>query len=97
VKFGRNSATNSRRNLTWFSVDLRRRHQEERCEERGDIRAHFTKLRTMREELAAMGQTPTVEDLYAIILGSLPSSFDPYISAVSATSSMIGVPKHKHG
>jgi hypothetical protein len=72
------------------SVDLRRRLQEERCDERGDIRTHFTRLRTMREDLAAMGQQPTEDDFYAIILGSLPSSFDPYISAVSATSSVLG-------
>ena len=72
------------------SVDLRRRLQDERCDERGDIRTHFTKLRTMREDLAAMGQPPTEDDFYAIILGSLPCSFDAYISALTATSSVLG-------
>lgn len=37
-----------------------------------------------------MGETLSESDFYAIIMGSLPSSFDPYISAVSATSSVLG-------
>ncbi len=40
------------------SVDLWRRLQEERCAERGDVRAHFAKLRLMREELTLMGHPP---------------------------------------
>jgi len=72
------------------SVDLRRRLQQERCPDRGDVRAHFNKLRVMREDLAAMGHPPSEDDFYAIIMGSLPPSFDPYISAVNATSSVIG-------
>ena len=37
-----------------------------------------------------MGQLLSKNDFYAIILGSLPSSYDPYISAVNATSSILG-------
>jgi len=44
----------------------------------------------MREDLASMGQPLTENDFYTIILGSLPSSYDPYISAVNATSSVLG-------
>jgi hypothetical protein len=72
------------------AVDLRRRLQQERCPEKGDVRAHFTKLRTMREDLAAMGHPPDDDEFYAIILGSLPSSFEPFISALNATSSVLG-------
>jgi len=54
------------------------------------VRAHFTKLRTMRENLAAMGQPPDDNDFYLIILGSLPPSYDPHTSAISATSSVVG-------
>jgi hypothetical protein len=71
------------------SVDLRRRLQDQKCLEKGDVVAHFTTLRMMREDLAAMGHPPS-DDFYAIILGSLPLSYDPYISAVSATSSVTG-------
>ena len=57
--------------------------------------SHFTTLQMMREDLAAMGQ-PLDENnfyviiFYVIILGSLPPSYDPYISTVSATSSVLG-------
>jgi len=72
------------------SVDLRRRIQELRCAEKGDMLTHFATLRTMREDLAAMGQPLSENDFYAIILGSLPASYDPYVSAVNATSSVLG-------
>jgi len=72
------------------SVDLRRRLQQERCADKGDVRSHFAKLRTMREDLASMGSPPGEDEFYAIILGSLPSSYDPYISALNATSSVLG-------
>jgi hypothetical protein len=72
------------------SVDLRCRIQETRCAGKGDILAHFTTLRVMREDLAAMGRPLDEDDFYAIILGSLPVSYDPYISAVNATSSVLG-------
>jgi hypothetical protein len=41
------------------AVDLRQRLQQERCAEKGDVRAHFTKLHTTWEDLAAMGYPPT--------------------------------------
>ena len=43
----------------------------------------------MREDLAAMGQLLNENNFYAMILGSLPASYDPYISAVNATSSVL--------
>ena len=78
------------------AVDLRRHLQQERCAEKGDVRAHFAKLRTMREDLAAMGHTPGDDEFYAIILGSLPYSFEPFISALNATSSVLGT-SVRHG
>lgn len=36
-----------------------------------------------------MGQPLNESDFYAIILGSLPASYDPYISAINATSSVL--------
>ena len=72
------------------SVDLRRRLQLQRCAEKGDIRSHFAILRTMREDLSSMGQSPTDDDFYAIVIGSLPSGYDPFISALNAASSVLG-------
>ena len=73
-------------------VDLRRCIQELRYAKKGDMLSHFATLRTMREDLAAMGQPLNENDFYAIILGSLPASYDPYISAVNATSSVLKKP-----
>ncbi len=44
----------------------------------------------MREDLAAMGHPPGDDEFYAIILGSLPYSFEPFISALNAMSSVLG-------
>jgi transposase InsO family protein len=72
------------------AIDLRRRIQNQRCSDKDDIVAHFATLRTMREDLASMGQKLEDNDFYAIVMGSLPGSYDPYISAVNATSSVLG-------
>ena len=37
-----------------------------------------------------MEQSPSDDDFYAIVIGSLPSSYDPFISALNAASSVIG-------
>jgi hypothetical protein len=44
----------------------------------------------MREDLASMGRSPVEDDFYAIVIGSLPPSYDPYVSALNATSSVLG-------
>ena len=72
------------------SMDLRRRLQQQRCIEKGDVRAHFATLRTMREDLTSMGHPPAEDDFYAIVIGSLPPSYDPFVSALNATSSILG-------
>jgi hypothetical protein len=72
------------------TVDLRRKLQSEKCEENGDVRAHLIKLQTMREDLASMGGSINDEDFTSIILGSIPLSYDTFISAMSATSTLLG-------
>ena len=67
------------------AIDLRRHIQNQHCGDKDDIITHFATLRTMREDLAAMGQKLEDMDFYSIVMGSLPSSYDPYISAVNAT------------
>src|SRR6202522_1436698 len=71
------------------SIDLRQRLQELRCAEKGSILDHFSTLRTMREDLSSMGEPLTDTDFYAIIMGSLPLSYNPYLSALNATSSVL--------
>ena len=58
-------------------IDLRRWLQELRCPNKESIIDHFATLRTMREDLASMGELLTENDYAAIIMGSLPSSYDP--------------------
>ena len=73
-----------------FMVDLRRRLQDERCEDNGNIRTHFDTMRTMREDLAALGDDFNNEDFSTMLLGSLPWSYNSYLSAVTATLSVLG-------
>ena len=72
------------------AIDLHRRIQDQCCVEKGDVVTHFATLRMMREDLAAMGQPLANNNFYAIVMGFLPASYDPYISAVNATSSILG-------
>ena len=72
------------------AIDLRRHIQNQRCGDKDDIITHFAMLCTMQEDLATMGQKLEDSDFYAIVMGSLPSSYDPYISAINATSSVLG-------
>src|SRR5277367_1285153 len=71
------------------TVDLRRRLQAEKCAEQEDVRAHLNKLQAMREDLASMGGSISDEDFTSIILGSIPLSYDTYIAAITATSTLL--------
>src|ERR1700678_1025747 len=71
------------------TVDMRRKLQAEKCPESGDIRAHLYKLQAMREDLASMGGSISDEDFTSIILGSIPQSYDTYIAAITATSTLL--------
>src|SRR5271156_4093562 len=71
------------------TVDLRRKLQAEKCSESGDLRAHLNKLQAMREDLVSMGGSINDEDFTSIVLGSIPQSYDPYIAAITATSSLL--------
>jgi len=72
------------------SVNLRRRLQQQHCADKGDVQTHFAILRTMHKDLASMGHPPTEDDFYAIVIGSLPPIYDPFISALNATSGVLG-------
>src|SRR6201996_9759795 len=74
------------------TVDLRRKLQDERCAEGGDVKAHLTKLQTIREDLTAMGADPGEKEFIAIVLGSLPESWETYLSALTGASALLGKP-----
>jgi hypothetical protein len=44
----------------------------------------------MQEDLASMGHPPAEDDFYGIVIGSLPPSYDLFISTLNATSSILG-------
>ena len=71
-------------------MDLQKQLQDEFCSEKADVRMHFDKLRTMCEELAAMGAPPEDDDFYSIAMSSMPPSYNAYISAVNGTTSVLG-------
>jgi len=68
------------------AIDLRRKLQETRCTEKGDLRAHFDKLRLLREQLAALGQSISDDDFAAIVISSLPNSYDSNIAAITSSA-----------
>src|SRR5277367_6214333 len=72
-----------------ITIELRKRLQDTRCAETGNIRTHFDNVRTMREELASLGTSLSDPDFTATILGSLPKSYDQFLSAVTATASVL--------
>jgi hypothetical protein len=74
---------------SWMvTVDLRQKLQAEKCSEHGDMHAHLNKLQTICEDLTSMGAPVNDEDFTSIILRSVPASYDMYIAAIIATSSL---------
>src|SRR5271168_512426 len=71
------------------TVDMRRRLQAEKCAEHRDVRVHLNKLLAMRKDLASMGGSINDEDFTSIVLGSIPQSYDTYIAAITATSTLL--------
>lgn len=64
--------------LRIVSVELLRKLQDLKCPEKGNVREHFDKMRTAKEQLSSLGHTPTDESFAAMIMSSLPSSYDPH-------------------
>jgi hypothetical protein len=71
------------------TVDLRHKLQAEKCPEHGDVHAHPNKVQTMHKNLASMGVSIVDKDFTSIILGSIPPSYDTYIAAITATSTLL--------
>ena len=79
-----------REKKSWMvTVDLRCKLQVEKCAESGDMRAHLYKLQAMRKDLMSMGGIIDNKDFMSVILGSIPQSYDTYIAAIMAMSSLM--------
>ena len=71
------------------TVDMCHKLQAEKCLKSGDVHAHLNKLQVMHEDLASMGGSIPDEDFTSIVLKSIPLSYDTYIAAIMATSSLM--------
>ncbi|KAF8153802.1 hypothetical protein B0H34DRAFT_719201 [Crassisporium funariophilum] len=60
------------------------------------MQSHFTKLRTMHKDLAALGQIICQDNFYTIVFGSLPSFYNSLISSLNGTAFAICAPRLGH-
>ena len=72
-------------------VDLGRRLQMTRCAEEDSIREHFDHLSNLHQQLAAMGKSVPETEYASILMGSLPSSYQPTLSTIATAAEMSGV------
>ena len=73
------------------AIEMRRKLQEQRCAEKGDVRAHFDKMITLREELASLGHSVSSDDFCAMLLSSVPMSYESTISAMTTLARITGL------
>ena len=73
------------------SVELLQKLQEQKCVKKTNICKHFDKMHAIWEQLSSLGQAPSDESFVAIILGLLPASYDPHISALTALAKVLKV------
>ena len=73
----------------YIRVDLDKKLQNAKLDSEGDVRAHFMSLTDLREQLSSMGKHYDEDEFAAILLGSLPSSYESTISAMNAVAYQI--------
>jgi hypothetical protein len=67
-------------------VDVRKCMLLARCDEGGDVKAHFGELNRLCQIMAGMGTIVDDADSAAIVMGPLPDSYCPIISALEAAA-----------
>jgi hypothetical protein len=70
---------------TLVKADVRKHMLLAHCDEGGDVKAHFGELGRLHQIMAGMGVIVNDADA-AIVIGSLPDSYYPIISALEATA-----------
>jgi len=70
------------------AIELCRKLQGVHCGEKADVRAHFSKMELMWQELASLGQLISDSDYTTILLGSLPSTYNSTISSLCISAKM---------
>lgn len=74
-----------------YSVALRTRLNNTKCEEGADVRAHLDSLLLMWAELATMGVPMSDSDFTATIYTSLPKSYGTLLTALTPTARIMKV------
>jgi len=72
------------------TVYMQRKLQDEKCPEGGDVKDHLMKLQTIQEGLIAMGADPGDKNFVAIVLGSLLTLYETYLSALTGAATLLG-------
>ena len=70
------------------AIELRRKLQGLHCRDKAHVCAHFSKMELMCQELASFGQFVSDTDYAAILLSSLPSTYDSTISSLCVSAWM---------
>ncbi len=73
-------------------IDAHQRLQELHCGESGNVKSHISKMIQYREELAGMGASVQDTDFVAMIMSSLPESYRPLLSSMSAAAKIAKAP-----
>jgi hypothetical protein len=71
---------------TLVKVDVRKHMLLALCDEGGDVKTHFRELNRLCQIMAGMCSIVDDEDYVAIVMGSLPDSYRPIISALEAAA-----------
>ena len=72
-----------------ITIELQKKLQDTCCIEKRNIHTHFDNIQTLQEELASLGMILSELDSSAIVLGLLPKYYDQFLSAVTATTSVL--------
>ena len=70
------------------AIELCRKLQGLHCGDKADICVHFSKMELMHQELASFGQFVSDTDYAAILLSSLPSTYDSTVSSLCVSAKM---------
>ena len=73
-------------------METRRRLQNLKCDETGDIHSHLAKLVKLKEELANTGAQISDPDFTTIIVNSLPSSYNHISTSLYTASRILKTP-----
>jgi hypothetical protein len=72
--------------FTLVKADVRKCMLLTRCDEGRDVKAHFGVLDRLHQIMAGMGMMVDDEDYAAIVMGSLPDTYQPIISTLEAAA-----------